>query len=75
MSAILTVQAFQLETFAEQPKLKWITTAVLATSVFTDLAIAASLTYYLHHLRNAFSANTLVNGLIAYSLETGAITR
>ncbi|KAL5501432.1 hypothetical protein ACEPAH_8692 [Sanghuangporus vaninii] len=74
MSVILTIQAFQLETFAEQPKLKWLTTAVLATSVFTDLVIAASLTYFLHHLRNAFSANTLINGLIAYSLETGAIT-
>ncbi|KAL5524679.1 hypothetical protein ACEPAF_9824 [Sanghuangporus sanghuang] len=74
MSVILTIQAFQLETFAEQPKIKWLTTAVLATSVFTDLVIAASLTYFLHHLRNAFSANTLINGLIAYSLETGAIT-
>ncbi|KAL5482792.1 hypothetical protein ACEPAI_9387 [Sanghuangporus weigelae] len=74
MSVILTIQAFHLETFAEQPKIKWLTTAVLATSVFTDLVIAASLTYFLHHLRNAFSANTLVNDLIAYSLETGAIT-
>ena len=66
---------FQVKTFLELPKIKWVTSSILATSVFTDIFIAASLTYYLHHLRNAFSANTLVNGLIRYSIETGAITR
>ncbi|EJC98851.1 uncharacterized protein FOMMEDRAFT_161031 [Fomitiporia mediterranea MF3/22] len=74
LAVIFTVKAISLPTFADQPKLKGITTAILTTSVFTDILIAASLTYYLHHLRNAFSATTLINGLIAYSIETGAIT-
>ncbi|KAI5123448.1 hypothetical protein M0805_008820 [Coniferiporia weirii] len=74
LAVIFTIKAFKITTFLDLSDLKWVTTAVLATSVFTDLVIAASLTYYLHHLRNAFSANTLVNGLIRYSLETGAIT-
>lgn len=75
LATIFVIKAFGIATFAEQPKLKWWTTALLTTSVFTDILIAVSLTYFLHHLRNGFSANTLINGLIAYSLETGAITR
>ena len=75
LSALFVVKALQIKTFADLPKLKWLTTSILSISVFVDLLIAVSLTYFLHHLRNAFSANTLINGLIFYSLETGAITR
>lgn len=67
--------SFRITTFIHVSELRWVITAVLATSFGTDIIIAMSLTFYLHHLRRAFSADTLINGLIKYSLETGAITR
>ncbi|KAH8108687.1 hypothetical protein DFH11DRAFT_1731689 [Phellopilus nigrolimitatus] len=74
LAVLFTIKASRLSTFAELPSLKWVTTAVLGTSVLVDLIIAVSLTFFLYHLRRAFTASSLVNGLIMYSIETGAIT-
>lgn len=80
LAVIFTIKAFKISTFAEISELNWVITSVLSVSVFTDILIASALTYYLHHLRNGFvstgknGSNTIITGLMKYSIETGAVT-
>ncbi|KAI9443450.1 hypothetical protein H4582DRAFT_2072490 [Lactarius indigo] len=58
-----------------KPPLSSIGSAALALGVATDVFTAASLSYFLHKMRTGFKrSDTLINRLIIYSVNTGALT-
>ncbi|TDL23127.1 hypothetical protein BD410DRAFT_169145 [Rickenella mellea] len=74
LALAFTVESFTVKFFGDIGRLKPLTTLTLTTSVAADIIIAGSLIWFLHHLRSAHAPNTLVNGLIRYSVETGGMT-
>ncbi|KAF9258572.1 hypothetical protein L218DRAFT_1080363 [Marasmius fiardii PR-910] len=75
-SFAFTVEAFKLPNIFAVVHLRTLGTAALAIGVFTDAVIAISLCYYLNRLRTGYQqSDTLVNSLVRYAINTGAVTR
>ncbi|KAH9009700.1 hypothetical protein EDB85DRAFT_2162418 [Lactarius pseudohatsudake] len=60
---------------AQADQIKTIGSAALSLGMVTDVFTAASLSYFLHKMRTGFKrSDTLINRLIIYSVNTGALT-
>jgi len=69
------VRAFQINKLAYADRLKLIASLSLGIGALTDIVIAAALAFFLRKLRTGYSqANSLVNQLTIYAVNTGALT-
>ncbi|KIK51300.1 hypothetical protein GYMLUDRAFT_101110 [Collybiopsis luxurians FD-317 M1] len=70
-----TVGAFHLNSILDIAKIKVVGSLALAMSVLSDLSIAVALCYYLRKLRTGYKeSDSLLNTLVQYALNSGAIT-
>ncbi|KAL0572883.1 hypothetical protein V5O48_009077 [Marasmius crinis-equi] len=75
LSLAFTVKAFQLPNIFAVSHLKTLGTVALAAIVLTDIAIAGALSFFLNRLRTGYrQSDTLVNTLVRYAVNTGAVT-
>ncbi|KAJ7269902.1 hypothetical protein C8J57DRAFT_1323884 [Mycena rebaudengoi] len=66
--------AFRVATYADGSRLKPVTDAWLSVSVANDLAITASLVFYLNESRSGLSkTDTVINHLIRSTIESAAV--
>ncbi|KAH8994301.1 hypothetical protein EDB86DRAFT_3168260, partial [Lactarius hatsudake] len=71
---VYTLRTFHL-LVAQADQIKTIGSAALSLGMVTDVFTAASLSYFLHKMRTGFKrSDTLINRLIIYSVNTGALT-
>jgi len=71
---VYTHKAFHLHV-DQADQIKTIGSAALSLGVVTDVFTAASLSYFLHQMRTGLKrSDTLINRLIIYSVNTGALT-
>lgn len=75
LAIAFTVKAFQLPSVFAVHTIQTLGTVSLATGVCTDVVIALALCYYLNRLRTGYpTADSLVNSLCRYAINTGALT-
>ncbi|KAG6811391.1 hypothetical protein H0H92_007635 [Tricholoma furcatifolium] len=75
MAIVFTVKSFQLPSIFAVFRLRTLGTISLALGVATDVVTAASLCYFLLRLRTGLhSSDSIVNSLILYAINTGALT-
>ncbi|KAI9465013.1 hypothetical protein BJY52DRAFT_1209854 [Lactarius psammicola] len=73
-AVVYTLKTFHLHV-GQADQIKTIGSAALSLGVVTDVFTAASLSYFLHKMRTGFKrSDTLINRLIIYSVNTGALT-
>lgn len=71
---IITVKAFSMETFLELDHLSTLMFLNFALGTSSDLLVAAALCYYLYLSRTGIAkTNSLINTLMAYTVNTGMI--
>ncbi|KAK7040658.1 hypothetical protein VNI00_009564 [Paramarasmius palmivorus] len=70
-----TTRCFQLKKLLFLANLKIIASLSLASGALADIVTAATLCYYLQHFRTGFKrSDSLINLLMIYAVNTGAIT-
>ncbi|KAG7086323.1 hypothetical protein E1B28_002286 [Marasmius oreades] len=75
LSLAYTVKAFRLSSVFQAVQLQTLGSVTLGVGVLTDAAIAVALCYFLNRLRTGHRhSDTLVNSLVRYAVNTGAIT-
>ncbi|KAK1231044.1 hypothetical protein PQX77_005851 [Marasmius sp. AFHP31] len=75
LSLAFTIKAFQLPSVFDVVHLRVLGTVALGVGVLTDIIIAAALCYYLNRLRTGYrQSDSLVNSLVRYAINTGAVT-
>ncbi|KAF9265980.1 hypothetical protein L218DRAFT_956944 [Marasmius fiardii PR-910] len=75
LSLAFTVKAFQLSSVFQVVDLQALGSIALGVGVLTDFVIAGALCYFLNRLRTGHRhSDTLVNSLVRYAVNTGAIT-
>ncbi|KAH7872832.1 uncharacterized protein C8R40DRAFT_1173231 [Lentinula edodes] len=69
------VGAFHLQNILDIAKIKVVASLALATGALADFLIAVALCYYLRKLRTGYrEPDSLLNSLVQYALNTGALT-
>ncbi|KAJ3927172.1 MAG: hypothetical protein NXY57DRAFT_1026422 [Lentinula lateritia] len=69
------VGAFRLQNILDIAKIKVVASLALATGALADFLIAVALCYYLRKLRTGYrEPDSLLNSLVQYALNTGALT-
>jgi len=69
------IKAFELSNLLDVHKLRLVASLALGAGLLTDFLIAAALCYYLRKMRTGYrKADSLVNTLSIYAVNTGAIT-
>ncbi|KAF8922116.1 hypothetical protein CPB85DRAFT_1427448 [Mucidula mucida] len=72
---VLCYETYQLETFEDIHRISWATYSALAVATVIDLLIASSLCYFLANRKpGIIKANTVVELLMLYTIDTGFIT-
>jgi len=75
LAIAFTIKAFHLPNLFAVYELKTLGTIALAFGVATDMITAAALCLFLNRLRTGFqTADSLVNSLCRYAINTGAVT-
>ncbi|KAG2068453.1 hypothetical protein BDR04DRAFT_1103284, partial [Suillus decipiens] len=70
-----TVKCFELPSFARIIALRYLGSISLGIGVVTDMSIAAALCFYLQKMRsNHLNADSMINTLIIYAVNTGLLT-
>ncbi|KAG2109182.1 hypothetical protein BD769DRAFT_1674993 [Suillus cothurnatus] len=70
-----TVKCFELPSFTRMITLKALGSLSLGIGVVTDMSIAAALCFYLQKMRSSHStADSMINTLIIYAVNTGLLT-
>ncbi|KAG2138649.1 uncharacterized protein EDB93DRAFT_721103 [Suillus bovinus] len=74
-ATVFTVESFHLSSFSRMSTVKPLGTFSLAIGVATDMIIAAALCFYLQKMRSSHpTADSMVNTLIVYAVNTGLLT-
>jgi len=74
VAVLFTIRSFHLRV-GEADEIKTLATTALSLGVATDILTAASLSFFLHKMRTGYKrSDTLINRLIIYSVNTGALT-
>ncbi|KAI6105454.1 hypothetical protein F5141DRAFT_1216238 [Pisolithus sp. B1] len=75
LSVTYVAKALPIQSFAELPQLKGISSAVNATTAVSDVLIAGCLCFLLQKSRTGFRrSDTMINKLMLFSLNTGLLT-
>ncbi|GLB41344.1 hypothetical protein LshimejAT787_0905590 [Lyophyllum shimeji] len=75
MGTVWVILAMQLKTYDDLLTISGITISINALSVTSDVLIAGSLVYMLHHARTGFrKSDTMINKLMIFVVNTGVLT-
>jgi len=75
LASLFTIKAFILKRYSHFNSLVWVCTVAISGAASADILIAGSMCWYLYHQRTAYGkTNSIIKTLMAYSINSGALT-